>query len=208
MKNKIEEKYLEIHNQMANQNGFTEKALWGSKESQEKRFHILSKLFLTKDNFSVIDYGCGLGHFYAFLLKNGFTNIKYIGIDINNKFIDEAQKKHPNLRFELGGREKVEEILMTPVDYLISSGIYNLGSNVDEVEDVFLNDYSSFLNSIKIGLGSNFLSSLSNNKDQQSIYHNPFKLMEKCTKTISKNILYFHNYLPHDFTILIYKDNV
>ncbi len=209
MKKEIEDRYLDIHNKMADQNGLTEKALWGSKESQEKRFQALSKVFLNNKGFTVIDYGCGLCHFYDFLLSNGFSDFKYIGIDINERFVKESKKKHPHLKIEKGGKLQTLEILKSEnVDYLISSGIYNLGNNCDEVNQVFLTDYNDFFDFLNIGAGSNFLSDFSSKKDAESIYHNPFDLLEKCSKTISKNILYFHNYLPHDFTILMYKNHV
>lgn len=209
MKKDIEKRYLEIHNKMADQNGFTEKALWGSKQSQEKRFGALSNIFLTREKFTVIDYGCGLCHFYDYLSAQGFTDFNYIGIDINERFVTESQKKHSHLQIEAGGKAKAMELLQTgTVDYLISSGIYNLGNSIDEVEQIFMDDYADFFNLVKTGIGSNFLSDFSTNKDTESIYHNPHSLLEKCTQTISKNILYFHNYLPHDFTILMYKDDV
>ena len=91
------------------------------------------------------------------------------------------------------------------IDYIISSGIYNLGENELQVQSIFINDYGHFYNSIKIGCAANFLSSFSEKKDNTSIYHNPFSVLEKCQKKISKNVVYIHNYLPHDFTILMYK---
>lgn len=206
MGNDINDSYIKIHNQMADKNGLNVKALWGSKESQEKRFEILEKLFLTKSNFSVIDYGCGLAHFYEYLLAKGYSNIKYFGVDINERFVNEVNLKCSNIEIIHGGAEKVQEILLREeIDYVISSGIYNLGDSENKVQSVFLDNYSNFYKSIKVGCGINFLSYLSSKKDNQSIYHNPYTLLETCEKHISKNIVYFHNYLPHDFTILIYK---
>ena len=41
---------------------------WGSKKTQKIRFENIYKYF-DKNNFSVLDVGCGLGDFYLFLKK-------------------------------------------------------------------------------------------------------------------------------------------
>ena len=41
---------------------------WGSKKTQNIRFENIYKYF-KKENFSVLDVGCGLGDFYDFLKK-------------------------------------------------------------------------------------------------------------------------------------------
>lgn len=205
MPSNIEEDYLNIHNEMADANGLNSKALWGSKESQERRFEVLEKVFLSKSDFSVIDYGCGLGHFYEYLIKKGYSNIKYIGVELNERFVEETKNRLPNVQIELGSSKKVESLLESGVDYLVSSGIYNLGESEELVQSLFIIDYSKFFDLIKMGLAANFLSRMSNKKDEKSIYHNPYSLLKQCEERISKNIVYFHNYLPHDFTIFLYK---
>lgn len=193
---------------MAAKHGMNSKALWGSKESQEIRFSILKKIFLSKSNFTVIDYGCGLAHFYKYLINEGFSNFEYIGVEINDHFIMEIKNQNPSLRIEKGSIEKITKIINSEqVDYVVSSGIYNLGENRKVVQSKFLSEYTLLFEKIHIGCASNFLSDLSENKDNSSIYHNSSELISNCQKIISKNIVYFHNYLPHDFTILIYKKN-
>jgi hypothetical protein len=49
--NEIFNKYIDAHNIMALKHGYTEKALWGSKEGQIKRFDVILSLFETKQDF-------------------------------------------------------------------------------------------------------------------------------------------------------------
>ncbi len=206
MKNDMNDPYISIHNQMAKDNGMNAKALWGSEESQKIRFNTLKNLFLTNNGFTVVDFGCGLAHFYDYLIEEGFYNVKYVGVDFNISFVNEIKKQKPNIQVEHGGSEKVIEILNRgDVDYVVSSGIYNLGESVEVVQSKYLNEYSTFFDSVKVGCGANFLSELSDKQDELSIYHNPYELLLKCEKSISKYMKYYHNYLPHDFTILNYK---
>ncbi|TXB67270.1 hypothetical protein FRY74_03535 [Vicingus serpentipes] len=207
MKNnsRLENMYLETHNQMIAKNGFTPKALWGSKQSQEKRFEALSKLFLNKEGFTVLDLGCGLCHFNDYLIKNGFSSINYIGADINKNFIDEVRKTKKGIQLINGGVKQILKELECSVDYIVASGIYNLGNNTNETQKTFVEDFTSLYSIINIGFGVNFLSSESNNKDEISVYHEPTDLFKICNSFFTKRIVLSHDYLPHDFTILAFK---
>ena len=70
---------------------------WGSKKTQRIRFENIYKYF-DKNNFSVLDVGCGLGDFYSFLKKKKI-NFKYTGIDINEVFINKCKRKYKNINF-------------------------------------------------------------------------------------------------------------
>ena len=70
---------------------------WGSRKTQVLRFENIYKYF-NKDNFSVLDVGCGLGDFYKFLKKKKIK-FKYSGIDINEDFINICKKKYKKANF-------------------------------------------------------------------------------------------------------------
>ena len=63
---------------------------WGSKESQNLRFKVLSSIgdFNRK---KILDFGCGIGDYYSWLIENNF-NVNYTGIDISSKMV---LKKYP-----------------------------------------------------------------------------------------------------------------
>ena len=74
--------------------GFTPRGLfWNSKESQENRFKIISKLLLKysktiDEKIRIADIGCGYGDLNSYLLKNFVKKFSYKGYDINSQFID------------------------------------------------------------------------------------------------------------------------
>src|SRR4030042_2838585 len=70
---------------------------WGSRESQEKRFEVLSQIALLNGK-TVLDVGCGLGDFYIWL-KRKYSDIRYTGIDIIPSMIEIALKNYPEARF-------------------------------------------------------------------------------------------------------------
>ena len=200
---KLKKLYLDIHNKMKSQHGFSPKALWGSKNSQEIRFDILTKCIMpTDEKIKVLDVGSGLGHLYGYLLEKGF-DIDYTGLEINKEFVEQSRKIFPKGNFILGDIEQLD-LQNTMYDYCFASGIYNLGIK-KETQEVFVNDFKSIIKLTKQACGVNFLSSTSKNQDNISVYHEPSEIMELVEKELSNNYETIQNYLPNDFTILIYK---
>ena len=204
--NKKDRDYLITHDKMSVKNGLNEKALWGSSNSQIIRFKVLAKLIKEKSNFSIIDFGAGLTHFYQYLIENNYQNFQYFAVELNPKFVSYIKNKKPNINIVHGEISKVIELTEKfNIDYIVSSGIYNLGKSNDEVSKIFIDEYSTLMNKVNIGLGANFLSNQSKNKDNKSIYHDPIKIINLARNNVSEKLNYFHDYLPHDFTLLMYK---
>lgn len=201
----IHNQYLAIHNERINKFGFTELALWGSKESQYKRFGILEKLILNEKKFNLLDIGCGLSDFYKYLTDRNFY-VDYTGLEINELFCKESKCRYPSINIVMGDCKSIPSNFQW--DYVVASGIYNLGKSVEEAEDAFLSDFSILYPNIQIGFAVNFLSSNSENKDNISIYHDPGRILTLIQSKISKNVVLLHHYLPNDFTILVYKNRI
>ena len=72
------------------------------------------------DNDSVLDIGCGVAHLYKFL-KMGGWNGKYLGVDPNKKAIDMIDE---NINAVHGTIEDLDD---TKYDWVIASGVFNLG---------------------------------------------------------------------------------
>lgn len=70
---------------------------WGVSGSQERNFKMVSSNI--KNGYSVLDYGCGIGDFIKYLNDNKINISNYLGVDINNNFIELAKKTYPNHNF-------------------------------------------------------------------------------------------------------------
>jgi SAM-dependent methyltransferase len=202
--NKLHKKYIQVHNKMIEKNGFSEKSLWGSKGSQQIRFKVLSELIKTKEHFSILDIGCGLCDFNQYLTDAGFENFSYTGLEINPLFVKEASIKYPNINIIHGSIEALNS--NQNWDYVFASGIYNLGDSSKENLELFCTQFNSIYQRINKGFGVNFLSKYSENQDNVSVYHNPLSVLELCLNNFSKYVKLDQTYLPHDFTVLVYKE--
>jgi hypothetical protein len=195
--------YLDIHNKMKSEHGYSAKALWGSEQSQRIRFEVLTKCMgpsVTK--LKILDVGSGLAHLNSFLVDKGFE-IDYTGIEINSSFIEQSKVAFPEANFVHGDVNKLldsDELY----DYSFASGIYNLGDKT-KTQNAFISDFNIILSKTKIAAAVNFLSSNSQNQDNVSVYHKSSEIISLVEKHFSTRYELYHNYLPNDFTIIIWK---
>jgi len=105
-------------------------AVGWTKTGQLLRYEAVYKL-INPDGKKILDFGCGKGDFYGFLIEKG-ANLTYTGIDINPSLIKLAQKKYPKTNFYVKDIEieQVDEIF----DYIVIIGVFNLAlSNVKKL---------------------------------------------------------------------------
>lgn len=178
-----------------------ERVGWGSLESQQKRFKILSEIG-DLSHCSILDVGCGLGDLYDFLIDK-YSDITYSGTDINSKMIQGAVERHPTVKFTQTDITSDLSILKErEFDYVFLSGALNLSE--DKHEETILNIVDAMFTMAKKGVGINFLSIFSDYFTPGEYYSNPVKIMELAF-SITHNVVLRHDYMPHDFTLYLYK---
>ena len=168
-----------------------QKVGWGSQENQFLRFSILSSISESFFHSKILDYGCGLGGFYEFIQGKNFTG-KYLGYDILSEMLEKCLLKYPGINF------KSDYDDFNP-DIIIASGIFTFSS-----EDYMKKEIAKMFSIANKGIAFNSLSDWSPNKENNEFYADPIKTLEFCSTLTSKVVLR-HDYLPHDFTIYMYK---
>ncbi len=168
---------------------------WGSKDSQDKRFKALIDVAQNIFVSNILDVGCGLGHFLDFLLTKGFHG-NYTGSDILEEMIAMAKIRHTNSMFEV---KNLSSYSSHSYDYVFMSGIFTLAD-----EKIFKEMVSMAFDVCAKGLAFNSLSTWAPQKEDNEFYADPLKTLEFCSKLTPKVVLK-HEYLPHDFTIYMYK---
>jgi len=183
------------------QNSF-KSAAWGSRKSQEKRFDLLCELADFK-NSSILDVGCGIGDFYGWARRKR-KSINYTGIDITPSAIELAKNKYPGVDFYVKDIHSIR-YARTKYDYVIASGIFNrkVGKHYNFVS-------KSITNMFKLcnkGIAFNIMSNRADFMQKDEYYADPGRILDFCLKISRKTILR-HDYMPHDFTIYMYKDKL
>ena len=204
MKDRIFKIHLDFHNQQIDLHGFNNKAIANSIQSQSKRFEAAARLFKNDNEFSLIDLGAGLCDFYTYLINNKFKLSDYTAVDINPRFINKSKELYTQINFINGS---ADEIISSGknFDYMVASGIYNLGDNTTVNINFIKEQLTGIFPLLRKGMAINFLSSWTEKKDSLSIYYDPLLMLNLFKENFGTKVMLCHDYLPHDFTLIVYK---
>ena len=171
---------------------------WKAREGQETRFEMLSQIG-DLNNSSVLDVGCGHGDLCGFLNKK-YTRLRYIGVDLNESFLDFAIEKYSlsgETSFFLGDFTKAN---LPVTDYIIASGTLNYYNS--DPNYVF-KTITKLFNGCRIAFGFNILSKV-DNFNSLLIAYKPQQILEHC-RTLTSNIIFKEGYYENDFTVMMYR---
>lgn len=181
---------------------------YNSESAQIIRFDQLMRVIDTNKKFTIIDYGCGVGSFYDYLLKKKL-DFEYYGLDRIPSMIETAiqnHKKHKNIHF-IGNENDL------PIaDYLVAGAIFNnVLSDTNHYEwTKFIITSLDKMNALsKKGFSFNMLSKFSDpEKRRMDLYYgDPCFYFNCCISNYSNNVSLIHDYGLYDFTITVKKEN-
>lgn len=91
---------IELYRRRLAQSGFTSETLFYKNPKQhDKKLQAYARLVENlPDGHSLLDVGCGYGELLRFTRLRG----QYTGIDLVAEFVDEARRRNPDKRFEVG----------------------------------------------------------------------------------------------------------
>lgn len=206
---KIENDLVNYYSQKGEGNYFNAVSVgWKDKNAQRIRFEQICRALSDKDNFSINDLGCGLGHFFEYLNENNFANFTYAGYDHLQEMVNGANilySMYDNVSFfKINSSEE-----LNLADFTIASGIFNLKFQMSDIEWIEYIKSTLKLMSKKStkGVVFNILSSYSDieYQKQELFYADPCYFFDFCKREISSNVSLFHDYNQFDFTIAIIK---
>ena len=202
--NKYKEINYNFFDKLINKSSDEHLAVGQSKISHEKRF--LKILDLGNfQNSKILDVGCGLGAFYAFL-KEKQIMIDYTGYDINEKMLEGAKANYPEIAERFKHIDIIDTAIENEFDYSISVGPLNLNMDEKTNYEMTFKLLDNLFKCSKKGFALSMTSILSRKKNEATFYYDPKMIIEHISKYCN-NYRIDHSYLPHDFTVFCYKDN-
>ena len=182
---------------------------WRSIPQQLVRFEILSRI-ADLTNKTLLDVGCGFGDLYNFFRSKNIRLKEYKGIDLSQKMIEEAKRIHFNFKkakFEVFNLfdGKIDETLKEEYDYVVASGIFSfpIKDNVGYLHEMLRKMYKISC----FGVAVNMPISYVDYKDKNLFYFVPEEVFSFC-KSITKRVSLLHDYMPYEFTVYLYKDEI
>lgn len=148
----------------------------------------------------VLEVGCGLGGLGAFLSQR-FDGIRYRGIDISPRMIDEARRAHPEL--ELQHADVLDLPDEDAADVVLAQGIFYLLG--DEAETKLERLVAKMFALAREAVAFTAISSWSPSRDPGEFYADPARTLDFC-RTLTPFVVLRHDYHPGDMAVYLYKE--
>ena len=155
------------------------------------------------DNAKILDFGCGKGDFFQFLMERGIL-VDYNGYDINEKLIALARSKYPDACFRVFDLDR--DVMDEDFDYIFLCGVFNL--SVSGLEENIRRTLMHLFRFCRKGMAFNALSDLDPKKDFELFYVSPEELFRFAVRNLSPYVSLRHERMAYDFTLFVYKDIV
>lgn len=202
MNERDREEIIERYSARLRRYGATAEALAiGSRERQLLRFDVLRELGI-ESGTSVLDLGCGLGDFLAYLRERDIK-VEYTGYDITPRMVEAARRRFPDAQFET--RDVQQEGIGAEFDFIVASQVFNNrlthSDNTDVVRHVLDLAYARS----RRGVCMDFLSAYVDFQEDHLYYFVPEELFA-FAKTITKRVALRHDYPLFEFALYLYTD--
>lgn len=171
---------------------------FGRPESQLRRFEVLVQVGDIQ-NSSILDVYCGLADFYDFLKASGL-NVDYRGIEVVPAFVRQIRKSRPEARVETG--DFLEESFGGEWDYVFASGIFY--REVSDSLALMRKSIEKMFRMCRRAVAFNSLSAYAGVREPGEFLASPEETFAFC-KSLTPCVTLRHDYMPHDFTIYMYK---
>ncbi len=190
-----------VYSAMLEAHGDSAAAVGIPKDNQAIRYESVSKHLDPASKFSILDYGCGLAHFHDFLIERGFSQMLYVGADINQKLLDQTRLRNSGI--SLTTRDSLFAAAAR-FDYVAAVGTFNLvydtplrqqGFIFAELKALFeLTDKALFVNFMHTEVDF----------EQAGAWHQSVGDLFRFAKTsLSDKVTIDSSYLPYEFTAVI-----
>lgn len=178
--------------------------LWKNIEGQQLRFEVLAGILDDVTPYTplnIIDYGCGYGAFFDFLLDlPQMPPITFTGYDISPEMITVAKKRRNDIRASFHIGTKIQE----PGDYTFISGTFNLC--IKATEEIWKPYIQNTLKEIwpmcRKGLAFNMLDINSPQHGEGLFYADANDFKEICLE-LSSDVTLVDNYPLDEWTMLV-----
>ena len=170
---------------------------WGDAASQAKRFEVLVELVDLTDR-SLLDVGCGTGDLWAFLARRGL-GVTYLGVDLLDKMIDEARRRHPAGMFECLDPFDSSSLTNRRFSVVFASGVFNLETG--NSRDFLPGGVQRLLGLADEALVFNLLHARADPHYDHCVYYMPDQLTPLLDQ-LDCDWRIVEDYLPNDFTVV------
>lgn len=181
---------------------------YGSKATQERKFDVLLSA-IPERRVTLLDIGCGFADLYTHMRARGY-DITYTGVDIAAEIVALARAAHPELRILAGDVLGGDLIAGERFEYVVSTGINcAVNGHNEAIERALLRtafDRSTRAAIIALQSSVYLQSHPEAAADGTSWFSDPTALCDYALKNITPWVALRHDYMPHDFTLFLFRE--
>jgi hypothetical protein len=182
---------------------------WPNYEDTLTRHQVMFELITSKEqshitNNTLLDFGCGLSHFYEWI-QTQTNQPKYSGLDINEGFYNTSKNKYPDLNFYHSDILVNDDI---PVfDYIICNGTFT--EKRDLTQDEMMNFFTLVLKKLwdktNKGIAFNVMSKIVDWERDDLFHVSMDELGWFLKNNLSRNFVIRNDYGLYEYTVYVYK---
>lgn len=182
---------------------------WPNESDALTRYAVMAGLLNKEQSITLLDLGCGAGHFLTFLEQAAqMDNITYTGADLSQVFIDHCQAKFPERQWiQL---DLLHDNVPTKYDYIIMNGLFTekLEASFDEMWQFFTQMLIKAWDITNIGMAFNVMSTQVD-WQREDLFHVPMDLMgDFLHKNVSRNFTIRRDYGLYEYTVYVFKSPI
>jgi SAM-dependent methyltransferase len=187
---------------------------WTSQEHTDRRYRVMLDLIRPDAVLPVtlLDFGCGLSHFYEFIEANGIEGIDYSGLDLSERMVETSRRKHPLLTYYLldvlADHEAVQAV--PEFDYVVMNGVFTIrpGQTYDQMLEYFKRVLRAVYPKTRVGLAVNFMSKQVD-WEREDLFHLPMDTLASfLARQISRHFVIRHDYGLYEYTAYVYREPI
>jgi SAM-dependent methyltransferase len=176
---------------------------WPNHEDTLIRHEVMSNMIKT-NNATILDFGCGLGHFYEFIKSNNLP-IQYSGLDINESFVNACKAKYPYLNFY--HIDILQNNNIPNFDYIICNGTFTEKRDLtqNEMMEFFTSTIKELWSKCNTGLAFNLMSKHVDWEKEELFHVSLDELGWFLKNNLSRNFIIRNDYKLYEYTAYVYK---
>lgn len=181
--------------------GVNVRSLASGTDERHHRQHAVHATIGDLRDKTVLDIGCGLGHYYEFLRKLDIP-FRYVGYDIVPAFIESDRQRYPGAHFEL--RDVTRDGIAHEADFVVLCEVFNNrfenASNIDVAKRVLRESFAVAREAVSMDMLSTYVDYQLPN----AFYFSPEEMFAYA-KSLTPFVRLRHDYVPFHFTLFLFK---
>jgi SAM-dependent methyltransferase len=157
---------------------------------------------------SILDFGCGLAHLLDYIgSRPELAHLRYTGLDLSQKYIAAARKRHPAVHF-LHMNVLEDDAALADFDYIILNGLFNYRGAIPRAQ---MTTYWQKLIGVAFrhcrrGIAFNVMSKLVD-WERDDLFYLPFDEMAGfVARNLSRHFIVRHDYPSYEYTTYVYRE--